>query len=503
MNHQYDNETLQEPISIGLTNLFDNFYDNNCNAVALAKCLSYAFQSDPMMCLSIILASLSAISQGKFVVETPSGMTEELSTFFICIAAPSEGKSHLFKEITKGLRQIENEENRDNKLQKKKAIIKNKLLQKKIDSIYGKIKKEDIDPEAALEKICSLEDEKMPVPSGVQLVAEDITASSLVELLNMQTGNRISIFDPEGGAFEEIAKDKRLLKHINSGFSGDQIEKNRTGKEKIVIQNTRISLLLMIQPARLREIKNLQALWENGFFSRVIAVFSDSYLAKREPKELKREYFQEQLNNFYESLKNIHKIEWNLSDSGEIIPYRLKMDGQAKTEWLKRYSNVQNAISSGNLDEHQYVLGKRAGYLARIAALLHILGVKNPHSKLIGVETINYACEILNYVDCTSNSTEKLRSIIFESKKDTDINAIMKWIKSHQRIEFSAREIYNSGKKVPYEIIKQILVGLASQGVISTLPESPSHPQGGRPKNPRYMYFGEAAPPLSPKYQSW
>ncbi|MDR2489476.1 MAG: DUF3987 domain-containing protein [Desulfovibrio sp.] len=418
--------------------------------LTLASSLAHECEVDPVMCQCIMLAVISAISQGKFVVELPTGHIEQLSTHWICITNLSERKSSVFDKIYSCIDKIELKYNDDQSETILSSSIDNRLIRNEIREIEKRAIKKLISRDDARREIFDLEKQLSIEHSYLQITTQDATPSALIELLKHQIGNRISIFDPEGHTFEKIGNNSELISLLNSGFTGDTIKKDRykySGK----MPKPCISLLIMLPKDRFQENKKLGTLWRDGFFARALCIFPQPKSGSRTFGVTNAGHIDDIINIFNTTLTRIFSIDWNRDKNGEICPYRLTMSSEAKAHWLSCANSIEKFMRNATKNDIE-LFGKRHGILARIAALIHLSNPLYKQSHEMQIDSIIKAREVLTNIDETYG--RKLQNIVFSSKEKTAMDIVKKWLEQHPGIQFSARTIYRNRKQFSVDEIK-------------------------------------------------
>lgn len=451
--------------------------------LTLASSLAHEYEVDPVMCQCIMFAAISAVSQGKFVIELPTGHIEQLSTHWMCITNLSERKSSVFDKIYPCIESIELKYNDGQSETILSTSIDNRLIRNEIREIEKKAIKKLISRDDARREIFNLEQQLSMEHTCLQITTQDATPSALIDLLKHQIGNRISIFDPEGHTFEKIGKNSELISLLNSGFTGDTIKKDRykySGK----MSKSHISLLIMLPKDRFQENNKLMTLWRDGFFARVLCIFPQPKSGSRR-FSTNTKHIDNIINLFNANMVSLFNIEWKRDENREICPYRLTMSSEAKNYWLSCANSIERFMGSATKNDIE-LFGKRHGILARIAALIHLSNPVYKQNYEIQIDSIMKAVDVLKNIDGTYR--KELQNIVFSSKERTTMDIVKKWLEQHPGIQFSARNIYRNRKQFSADEMKLILAELVQQGVIQFAPLQPPIPsKGGRPPDVQYL----------------
>lgn len=145
--------------------------------------------------------------------------------------------------------------------------------------------------------------------------------------------------------------------------------------------------------------------------------------------------------------------------------------------------------------------GKLAGETLRIMAVLHY---SDPGSaRCASEETVKSAIEIARYFIPHAEYVLNLMQAN-DSSKVEDATYILRWIKRHDRHEFTKRDAQQDGKRrfPRSDDINEPLAELVQRGFIRELPDESVGP--GRPSSPRYevnpLVFANANPEKRSQY---
>lgn len=313
----------------------------------------------------------------------------------------------------------------------------------------------------------------------VQLIADDATPEAVVRLL-ADNDETIALASTEGNIFGIVQGrygDKPLVEVLLKAHAGDPHRDNRAGREPIILNEPRLSMVVATQPSVLQEVGSNPNLRGNGFVARLLPVYPKPLVGHRVfrpptiPSAIRDDYFRliEGLVRDFVGMGN-ERHELVLSDEAVAV------------------QEVFNGLIEPRLDEMGDLAhmadwaGKLEGAVARIAGLLHVAEFGVRGSRRISGETYEAAMQIGCYLLDHAQMAFRVMTGQINAK---DARAILAWATRHGLEQFSSSEILNS-MKWPKERMTAGLETLRLHGYLRAMDASEYHKGAGRPSSQMY-----------------
>jgi hypothetical protein len=442
------------------------------------------------LCESIpVLASLAIISvvaAKKFVVSPKEGWNEPVNIYALISLPPANNKSQVLKRLTKPLIDYEKEQKKlllptilkkQSELANREALIKNKR------AIAAKEK--DTDKQSWLfDQISKMEANPIDLPVSPMLYVNDVTAESLSKIV-FEQGERLGILSDEGGLIEVISGlysgGAANIDIILKGIDGGDVRIIR--QDKRYDMNPFLTILLIVQPQILLNIRDKQALKGKGFQERFLYLIPESKLGYRThqtasvSKAIENEY-----HNHINQLLAIEHTE---------APLKITLSEEAKQQFYDFRNEIEKDLRpNGRLNICQGWGGKICGFTLRIAGLLQIAEHKG-HNLVITHATMNNAIEIANALivhaikafgfmqvdQVTSDAQDIADWIKYENIQEFTLTQLTKWSRN--------RELHKDSRR------DKALEELTKRNIISSPKERKDHAGARKPTrfytiNPKY-----------------
>ena len=352
---------------------------------AFVDMISESQQVDKAMVSCGVLATMAAVTMGKFAVKHPdnSGHWEHLALYITCIAKPSERKSGVLNytatiPINKYLHECGAIDDFKKQMQeataKEKAIsIRQKALEKALQkNAEDKEKREEI--ETALLDTAK-EAAQITTPTDPRFIASNCTPEALAQ--RMQSTSELAFL------CSAEADSLAILSGLynSGGASLDLMCKGKNGETtiinrirdggNIVLSSPLISILQMIQPGIWENITQNKRLTYSGFLARMLR-------CKINERETPVKYVNnipvnKDLCDTYNSIiGDFLSIPRNI----EALPLSLRFSDQAKNIMQANMQPLYDEqIKGGKYSDSgiSEFIGKLPGDCARIAAILHLM----------------------------------------------------------------------------------------------------------------------------------
>ena len=452
-----------------------------------------------------LFAATATIVQNKFQIQVKDNYPESLSLFFLTIAESSERKTSTAKKVIAILNEISNQYNIQNR---NKFIEQRSLYDSELKLIAAKkrhlIKFKDNELEDAKKEIALLEVNLIKPESPLVLDIQDVTAPALIQLMESQTANRISIFGAEDRVFEAIINNKQLLDLLNSFYSNESRRVDRLSSGSVLLTSPALSLSIMIHPSLLsEENKRLHTIWKRGFLPRCAVIMPPSILGMETASIVAFEKHEDVessqstdggIERFKKRLQLLFDYPWNKDSLGNITPYNLFFSPEALEEWnsYAKFCKGNNGIEPPELKLQRFQnkewWGRLPGLAARLAAIFHCLELDDPCSQPISVQSFNYARSFATFF---TQSVSQLYKILFPPPIIKSVIKLRQWILSGDRWQpISFRDACRyTGLKI--DDLRGVMNYLAQLNIVTflTIPELNEYgiPKIGRPPSPHFQ----------------
>ncbi len=451
-------------------------------------CLSCSeqFQTAFEMSLLCALASLATAVQGKFEISIKPDYVEPLNLYIIGTAIPSELKSPTLKKFRQALEEWENEKNTQEKEIIQALTSENKTLEKSIEARRAKAgkAKEREELKAIITEVKTLEEDLQDIPNYSRLLADDVTPESLGLILSQQNG-KLAILEAEGGFFGTIAgRYNRGIPNLDlilKAYNGENIRIDRKGQQPIFINKPHLTLLFLIQPYLLKNRENSEAFKGRGLDSRFLYFFPSSKVGHRsfESPPINEQYARN-YNNLIKNYLDMPLIEDK--------PYSLSMTKEAYAYYAEFMNTLEVAMRDGNELQNMRDWAGKKGHLGRLLGLLHCATDIQPHHKLIQLDEVQRACNIMTVLIAHA---KRAYGYMFDNDELQTSKKILTWLKSSMKKDFSAKECFDGirGKIKKQDEVNKGLLLLEDHSYIRKLPPTPK--KVGRPStqyevNPKF-----------------
>lgn len=437
-------------------------------AAEFVQCLSESTQTPPEMSGVLALGVLAAALQGKFTLRVTSDWIETLSLYCVAVAPPGERKSAVLSALTGPIREYE----RERGLAERAEIAQNReaknLLEKYLESEKTKAAKSG-DFEGHRGTILGLAQqiEEFEVKRPYRILADDVTSERLASLLD-ESGGSLAVVSSEGGIFDEMAG--RYQKSANfdvylKAHNGDSISVDRIMRARNYIESPHLSMILTVQPQVLAGLMNNQAFRGRGLCGRFCYAVCQSKVGHRKinpapiPNHVKEAYRV--------FIRRILSSEWR----GEIVL------SENASKILFEYMTLTEERIGNKFDFMGDWVGKHAGLMLRIAALIHAAeSTSDPTKTPISEDTMSQATSLS---ECLLTHAEAAYVSMGSDSDSSDAKYLLKKIDSTGREEISKRDLFQlcKGKFKRVEEMDSALQVLAEREYIH-IKEAQT---GGRP----------------------
>jgi hypothetical protein len=450
---------------------------------------SLATQTPADLAALLALAVCGATIARRVYVQARPGFREPVNLYVAALLDPANRKSAVFADATRPLSELEAERIELARATVARAASERRQAEAKLKKLEKQAAEKD--DGAARHEACELAAQLAETPEPVlpRLIVDDATAEKLGIILAEQ-GGRIGSMSPEGGVFDLMAGQyskngiPQFVVYLK-GHSGDDLITDRVSRKSVQVRRPALTCAYAIQPEVIRGLADKTAFRNRGLLARFLFAMPTSWIGRRQiaappvPDHVRDAYCQ---------------MVWRLAEVRD--EHVLALDSAADAEFLAWETEVEAMLADGGLLETMRDWGgKLVGATVRIAGILHC--VTHGPEGAIDVATIRAAIEIGRYTIPHAEAALNLMHAQGPSTGD-DARYLLRWIKRHDRREFTKRDAHQHGKRrFPHaDDLYPALAELERRGYIRQRQAAPSGP--GRPASPVYdvnpaVFDGEAA----------
>lgn len=404
-------------------------------------CNSYQVPLDLPGTLALI--SCSAALGKQYRVQITEDWSEPTNLYAAVCMPPASRKSAVYKVMTSPLELAESkylEENYEKLKENKRLrgiIAKSiKLAEKKASEAIDPLERYEV-----LERIKELEKEMPEQLFPFRLLADDVTAEKVTNLLSEHHG-RLAIMSAEGGIFDILAgrysNNTPNFEVFLKGHAGDNIQVDRMGRESEKIKSASLVVGLTVQPDVLKTMSEQKGFRGRGLIGRFLMVIPPDNVGNRKTKtaavlpRISAEYS----NMLLGLTTDLQKFEDNSQSSSKKLCFNdeTKILFQQFQEWAEHQLRP-----GGSLDGINDWGGKLAGAVARIAGILHVVKFRNlAVNEKIDQETFQAALSLGHYFIGHAH-------VAFNLMVGNDLHKkalkIVKWMQLNNKNKETARNI--------------------------------------------------------------
>jgi hypothetical protein len=438
---------------------------------------SHAKQTPADLAGVLALAVCSATIARSVVVEPRPGWCEPTNVYVAALLGPGNRKSTVFSDATRPLRELEAELIEDSRPMVARAQSDRRQSEARLRKLE-KLAAEKGDAEARQEAgTLAAELAEQPEPVLPRLIIDDATSERLGMMLAEQ-GGRIASMSPEGGVFDLMAGlySKSGIPQFGvylMGHGGDDLITDRVSRKGVRVERPAITCAYAMQPAVIAGLAHNAAFRGRGLLARFLYAAPRSCIGER---EIAPEPVATQLQEQYHQI-----VRMLASVEGE---HMLRLTPDASIRFKAWEAEIEEMLAEGGRMESIRDWGaKLAGATLRLAAILHC--VEHGVTTDIGEATISAAVEIARYLIPHAEVVLNMMQAQ-EDSPDDDAQYVLRWIRRHNRWDFTKRDVHQHGKRRfrKADDISPALGELARRGYIRLRPLEVTGP--GRPPSPSY-----------------
>lgn len=438
----------QAPISLDSAQLppwpddvFPSSIQNFVNA------LSKSTETPPELSSMMVLAAISAASQGKYRVRVKQDYFEPVNVWTCAALPPGNRKTAVQMAATAPLTKWEKLQREKLEPAIKKAQADDTTIRERINQLRKKAANaKDSEFEQLKKEITEIEANLPKIPTVPQIWAQDVTPENLGTIMADNNecmailSDEAGIFDILGGRYSGGIPNLDLFLQ---GHAGSAVRVNRGSRPPVFMEAPALTFGLSPQPDVLRGLTGKPSFRGRGLLGRFLYVLPLSNLGYRtlDASPIPPEY----IARYKSILTGILNHEMAGSKE-EPLPHILEIADDALIGHQHFASKVETGMREGGTYEHLTDwAGKLPGAVIRIAALLHITrhAYAKPWEKEIGIEDMSAA---LRMAEVLSNHALAVFDLMGADPALDGACVVLRWIKREGKPEFSFRDCHYAHK---------------------------------------------------------
>jgi len=402
-----------------------------------AEAEAEATQTPLDMSAMLGLAAVAVAAAKRVRIEGSPGWTEPVNIYSVCVLAPGNRKSAVFRDASRPLLEWEKEEAE----RLNPEILKDRTMRQVSEKHRGDLVRKAANAEPSeragiIAELCEVDLElSEPAIVARRLFTSDSTPEKL-EPLMAENGERMGVLSDEGGIFSIMMGRYQTSGAPNidiflKAHDGGALRVDRLGRDSVAMDAPALTLGLSVQPDVLAGLGDSRQLRGRGLLGRILFSIPRSPVGRR---KVNPQPMPEQIREDYESM-----IRELCDYEGE--PVSLTLDGEAKGEFSDFRKHLEPMLSqSGDYGDIVDWASKLPGEVLRVAGLIHI-GDNGIQTGEITEETIRSAIKIGWYLMGHARAALDLIEGIGETSA---AEAVLEKIKERGEATFTRRDLFNS-----------------------------------------------------------
>lgn len=389
------------------------------------------------------LGAVAACAQRKFVVWVHEQYVEPVNIFALAVLPPGERKSAVKDACRFPLLQWEKEEQQKASIALRQAHCERLVQEEAQKALIQSVRsfKSTEERREIAEKLSVLKAEQSALPVAPRLLADDATPEALAALMAEQN-QRIAMLEAEGGFFDTLAgrysNGVPNLDAVLKSWSGEAVRIDRRHAEAVLLDSPALTLILTAQPDILNGIAEYRSFRGRGMLGRLLFFLPQSRVGLRNtdirpvPDSLKQDYAL--------MLRNILNMPWHQGVDGELTPYCLKLDEEARLEWQQFAAEIELALAEGqSLADMRDWGGKLPGQALRVAGLYHLSLHDRPEKYAISASTMR---NVLNLAQILTEHAKAAYGLMGADDALSCARAIIRLLLREPQEQFTARAVF-------------------------------------------------------------
>lgn len=383
---------------------------------------------DAGMVLLTYLSAMSAVAQGGYDVELPTGQRKPLAGWFSILAPAGKGKSPVFHTVYGPIINLEKEYESEYKEQMDIYENNNKINTKKMQKLHNEIAKLELEGEDAsslrAELLYIKNQESKIKPVRCRSIYENATNEAIIHGLKHNLPF-VTLASPEGGNVTR----SRVLQDPSVGcalWDRDRVSIDRVRGGCIELIDSSLGMLLMIQPEVMTKYLSTHSdiAIGSGMTARLIPykVPSNGYGYGAKVKD---EMVFDNINIVTARLLDLYRESIAICGDDDKNRNVLRFSDAATSKWVEVNSFMSLNVSSGGIyfEIKEWAL-KLPQHVARLAALISLF---DHDDGLIEVTHIEQAFKICMHC------AEHYRSIFCSPPQELEDAIVLdKWLQQRQ-----------------------------------------------------------------------
>ena len=427
----------------------------------------------------MVLSTLAACTSRRVRVKIGQSHSVWTNIYAAVSMEPGSRKSAVLRDVTAPLELIEAEELERIMPVRRQMLERQAADEGRIKMLRAKATKaSDAECEKTLNEIACIQASMVePVPEPRLIIGGDISMEKIGVLL-AEHGERLALFDDEGGVFQMMAglynSGKMQLDIMLKCWAGDPHRVDRMGRESIHLKAPLLTVGLCVQPDVIQSLADQKAFRGRGLVGRFCYAIPRSNVGQRLYQE---RGLRADLADAYGRL--VSDLYHALNDVEE--PLRLSISGEALVIWRQFHDRIErDMVTGGKLADCTDWGSKLAGTVAGIAGTMHCIRYReeDPEMHAIGADIVLAAWAIGEYLVEHALVTFGVMRV----DPDADLaQKILDWVKEEGLAEFSMKSLQRRfrSKSRQSEFYGALSI-LTERGYIERLGRPAVGSQGGR-----------------------
>lgn len=337
--------------------------------------LASSVQAPAELILQTVLGAVSTIAQGSIDVEKLYGGSGPTSLFLCSVADSGERKTGVASKVFKPIFEFEQQEAKRFADAESRYEIRLELFKENKKELRKKFLRatRDGDEEVTEEvesALIDLQSKKPKAPIKPQLVYENSTPESLQFEMKKSHGNAALVSNE--GATVLGGPIVRNLPFLNSQWSGESFTVNRKTVESFVLNDTRLTLSISIQPSAIEDFMKKKGTEAAGIgflgrfiFCHPITTQGTRFIGGFEDNS------NEGLNRYYQRIKEMLNDFRERTTNSELPRHVIKFSDEARAHVKTLYNEIEADLQrNGRFQFAKDHGNKLLENIGRIAALL-------------------------------------------------------------------------------------------------------------------------------------
>lgn len=340
------------------------------------------------------LAAVSAAVQTHTGVQRDSALHGPAGLFVLTVAESGERKSTVDKLLLEPIRKWEAGQNKLAAEAEARFKVEHDNWVKAGQALQG-AEGSDCDDDALVQHLCS----EPSLPRTPRLLRMDDTPEALAVALSkypvaaVMSAEGGVIFGSPGMNTDTVVRNLALANHM---WDGGPIDQDRITRDRIRIEDVRVTMGIQVQPAVLDHFLN-----RTGGLARGIGYFSRFLMARPETTQGLRFYKEPpaampRLQAFHTQITNLLSRPAEIDEFDRLQQHYVSLSDGAYDHWIGMHNAVEEQI--GSEDDYsgiRDVASKAAENAARIACCLHTFEATGESS--ISIDTMMRAWRLMDW----------------------------------------------------------------------------------------------------------